>query len=88
MFKQLGNFYTSAAGEVNSSGVYTEFLLNAKLFQETQTARIDELNDEIKQLQSQVETLTDLRKQIAQTYYGSAEKIRIQLLRRILNRRL
>ncbi|MED1559876.1 type VII secretion protein EsaA [Bacillus paramycoides] len=74
MFKQLGNFYTSAAGEVNSSGVYTEFLLNAKLFQETQTARIGELNDEIKQLQSQVETLTDLRKKIAQTYFGSAEK--------------
>ncbi|PES74176.1 type VII secretion protein EsaA, partial [Bacillus cereus] len=74
VFKQLGNFHTSPTGEVNSAGVYTEFLLNAKLFQETQTARIDELKDEIKQLQSQVETLNDLRKQIAQTYYGSAEK--------------
>ncbi|SEB23140.1 type VII secretion protein EsaA, partial [Bacillus nitratireducens] len=74
VFKQLGNFHTSPTGEVNSAGVYTEFLLNAKLFQETQTARIDELKDEIKQLQSQVETLNDLKKQIAQTYYGSAEK--------------
>ncbi|PEI89630.1 type VII secretion protein EsaA, partial [Bacillus pseudomycoides] len=74
VFNQLGNFYTSETGEVNSAGVYKEFLLNAKLFQETQTARIDELKDEIKQLQSQVETLNDLRKQIAQTYYGSAEK--------------
>ncbi|PEW92496.1 type VII secretion protein EsaA, partial [Bacillus cereus] len=74
VFKQLGNFHTSPTGEVNSAGVYTEFLLNAKLFQETQTTRIDELKDEIKQLQSQVETLNDLKKQIAQTYYGSAEK--------------
>ncbi len=49
------------------------FYQNLKLFQETQSNRIGELQKEIAELHMQVEQLTALKKQIAATYYNDLE---------------
>lgn len=68
---QFGNFYTpSVQGD---TGVYAEFLTQSKLFQETQSNRIKELQTEITELLAQVDQLNLLKKQIAQTYYDDTE---------------
>lgn len=68
---QFANFYTPNAN--GDSGVYAEFLKESKLFQETQANRIKELQSQITELQTQVEQLIDLKKQIAKTYFNDAE---------------
>lgn len=68
---QFGNFYTpSVQGD---TGVYAEFLTQSKVFQETQSNRIRELQNEITELLAQIDQLNLLKKQIAQTYYHDTE---------------
>ncbi|EKJ3581586.1 TPA: type VII secretion protein EsaA [Enterococcus faecalis] len=68
---QFSAFYTSK--EQGGTGVYANFLSESKLFQETQSDRIKELQKEIAELHKQVEQLTALKKQIATTYYNDSE---------------
>ncbi|MDU6507216.1 MAG: hypothetical protein E6528_08730, partial [Staphylococcus sp.] len=71
VINQFSSFYTPS--EQGSSGIYADFLSESKLFQETQSNRIGELQKEIAELHMQVEQLTALKKQIAATYYNDLE---------------
>ncbi|HFK2575737.1 TPA: type VII secretion protein EsaA [Enterococcus faecalis] len=71
IINQFSSFYTPS--EQGSSGIYADFLSESKLFQETQSNRIGELQKEIAELHMQVEQLTALKKQIAATYYNDLE---------------
>lgn len=68
ILSQLGDFYTN--NEQESTGVYAGFLSESVLFQVTQIKRITELQAEIAELQAQTEQLTQLKSQIAATYYN------------------
>lgn len=59
VINQFSSFYTPS--EQGSAGIYADFLSESKLFQETQSNRIGELQKEIAELHMQVEQLTALK---------------------------
>lgn len=72
--QQMNRFYQRDPSNNQDSGVYAEFYAQANYFQETQNKRLSELQNEIQQLEQQVETLENLRKQIAAVYYADENK--------------
>lgn len=70
LMTQFNNFYSKGSKDTESTGVYSDFLLNAYAFQESQATRIDELKEEIADLTDRVTQLTELKAQIAKTYFN------------------
>lgn len=68
---QLNAFYTSSSGQ--STGVYSDFLTSAKTFQVTQTARLDELEVAISDLEKQVTSLKELKTEVALIFYDDEQ---------------
>ena len=68
---QLNAFYTSSNGQ--STGVYSDFLTSAKTFQVTQTARINELETAIRDIEQQVTSLKELKQEVALTFYDDEQ---------------
>lgn len=69
---QFGLFLTSGTENTADTGIYADFLTNASMFKETQSQRIEELADKIKELEAQVTQLTSLKEDIAEKYYNDA----------------
>ncbi|HCM84751.1 MULTISPECIES: type VII secretion protein EsaA [Enterococcus] len=74
LIQQMNNFYQSDSTTKKNTGVLADFYGQAAYFQENQTARMDEIKNEIDQLKQQVESLKELRTRIAETYYADGNK--------------
>lgn len=74
LMQQMNNFYQTDSNSSKTSGVLADFYGQAAYFNENQGERKEEIKAEIAQLTEQVGTLKELRKTIAETYYGDGEK--------------